>query len=831
MGLYVQRDALNIAQKALDITGNNIANIHTEGYSRQRVDVCSVAHSNGTLGYNNAIELAGRGAQAVGITQIRSKVYDRQVRTFSSNLCEVGAKLTSLSDLEDIFDSIESDTRDTDGKDLGVSFASLVSKLKSALSSFSTDNADRSVLANNVLNEATSLIQSINKYAIDIDKISNRTLTDTSTTVDRINQIFEQMGTLNKQIKDAYVSMGYITSDYNNYRVQNQYGPLELKDKMNTLLDELSQYGNIEYNEENDGTFTVKFADNIVVKEKYYAQMAMSEFNPRPTELGFIISSNENHFTAKKDAAGNVIDAFGYVNTEIDYRIRGLKDKDEWYKLHLDNGTGGDTQTLLRSGAAGKTLNITGGRNGKAIPQYLESGSLRGILDVYNGRGDTFADKAEAGYENVSKQVEVANKALADLAAYNQDPSKFTLGEVNKLKDTIDKALGAKIVENDDGTFTVSLGNTELLSADGTVKTLSVSTKAGQDYASVIASGQTQKTDANGNLLYTDADGNETTDATAADGTANTPVMEDSDTVIRQIYSNKEKGIEYYRDLLNSFVKTFADEFNSVYKGFDVKVDTAEYVNSYAMQLAEYNKVMSDSDPDTDSELTRDDIAKIIEKLKKVDGVTVTPDTANGGETYTVTYKGDVVTAADGTITKIDPDTLSEDDRTTILKDVDYELITFDTDSFRTAALDVRIGEDWLNRPEIISDPTNNNDFEELQNAQINKLLGIFDTKQTYWDAYGHSVKTEHTIEGFVDFLCSDLGSKISEQESLYETTDISLTLAETERSEIMDVEMDEEGVNMMNYQKWYSAISRMISTMDELLDKLINNTGVVGLR
>ncbi|MDE7289960.1 MAG: flagellar basal body protein, partial [Oscillospiraceae bacterium] len=35
MGLYVQRDALKIAQKALDLTGNNISNIHTEGYSRQ----------------------------------------------------------------------------------------------------------------------------------------------------------------------------------------------------------------------------------------------------------------------------------------------------------------------------------------------------------------------------------------------------------------------------------------------------------------------------------------------------------------------------------------------------------------------------------------------------------------------------------------------------------------------------------------------------------------------------------------------------------------------------------------------------------------------------
>ena len=34
----------------------------------------------------------------------------------------------------------------------------------------------------------------------------------------------------------------------------------------------------------------------------------------------------------------------------------------------------------------------------------------------------------------------------------------------------------------------------------------------------------------------------------------------------------------------------------------------------------------------------------------------------------------------------------------------------------------------------------------------------------------------------------------------------------------------------MMNYQKWYNAISRMITTLDEALDKLINGTGRVGL-
>ncbi|MDE6762572.1 MAG: flagellar hook-associated protein FlgK, partial [Oscillospiraceae bacterium] len=87
------------------------------------------------------------------------------------------------------------------------------------------------------------------------------------------------------------------------------------------------------------------------------------------------------------------------------------------------------------------------------------------------------------------------------------------------------------------------------------------------------------------------------------------------------------------------------------------------------------------------------------------------------------------------------------------------------------------------------------------------------------------------SLESFVTEICDDLGTKISTEKSIYNSTDIQLTLEETARSEIMDVGMDEEGINMMNYQKWYNAIGRMITTMDEALEKLINGTGVVGLR
>ena len=562
LGLYVQREALLISQKALDITGNNISNINTEGYTRQRVDICSVANVKGTLGYNTSVTLAGKGSDVVGVAQIRDKLLDKKVRNYSGDLCDVGVKMNVLSDVEDVFDAIETD-------ELGKSFPAIVNQFKEALQSFSVDNADRSEMASIAVNNAQSLVQAVVSYNSKLDDISEQTLGDAESTVKRINSIFAEMGSLNEQIKDAYVSMGYIESSQGNYEVQGEYGPLELKDQMHSLLDELSQYGNMKVVEEDDGTFTVDFAGQNVVSGKKYAQMAITKEGPEPTELEYVIATD-------------------------------LKNKDEWYDLNVAYKTGGDSQLLLRNADAaddvGATLNITG--KGDDGTYYLDTGSLRGYLDVYNGRG-----------------------------------------------------------------------------------------------------------------IYADAD--------------------------TDVACNEYQGIEYYRDMLNAFARTVTNEFNSVFAG---------------------------------------------------------------------------VTDADGK---------------------SIELFTYADDNgvsnFRTAAENFRVAEYWQNDPDCISNPTDSNEYEELDNKYINKLLGIFASEQTYGNGKV-SDPQKFNLEKYVGHICDTLGTQVEYETGVYEATDIMLTSVETARSEVQDVSMDEEGINMMNYQKWYNAIARMITTLDEALDKLINGTGRVGL-
>ena len=50
------------------------------------------------------------------------------------------------------------------------------------------------------------------------------------------------------------------------------------------------------------------------------------------------------------------------------------------------------------------------------------------------------------------------------------------------------------------------------------------------------------------------------------------------------------------------------------------------------------------------------------------------------------------------------------------------------------------------------------------------------------------------------------------------------------DRDSISGVDLNDEATSMMQYQKAYSAACRMMTTLDQALDKLINGTGVVGL-
>jgi flagellar hook-associated protein 1 FlgK len=78
--------------------------------------------------------------------------------------------------------------------------------------------------------------------------------------------------------------------------------------------------------------------------------------------------------------------------------------------------------------------------------------------------------------------------------------------------------------------------------------------------------------------------------------------------------------------------------------------------------------------------------------------------------------------------------------------------------------------------------------------------------------------------------LVARIGGDVRTAKQQEATTQALVTAASDRRQSASGVSMDEEMTNMVRFQRGYQASARAMSTMDEMLDTLINRTGRVGL-
>lgn len=199
------------SQKALDVTGQNIANINTTGYTRQRLDISSM-----NLKMTSGAINAGYGVEQRSISQLRDPFLDIQYRNQMSRLGTTDAQAAGLEQLENIFDET-----DTDG------IRSALREINSALDRLSGEVGNKEfdgMVRSNMQNFVNLLHQSAASLK-DIRKDAERSLE----TVDivGVNQILQNIAELNSKIKNSSI-LGNPA--------------LELKDQRNALIDELASY-------------------------------------------------------------------------------------------------------------------------------------------------------------------------------------------------------------------------------------------------------------------------------------------------------------------------------------------------------------------------------------------------------------------------------------------------------------------------------------------------------------------------------------------------------------------------------------------------------------
>lgn len=85
------------------------------------------------------------------------------------------------------------------------------------------------------------------------------------------------------------------------------------------------------------------------------------------------------------------------------------------------------------------------------------------------------------------------------------------------------------------------------------------------------------------------------------------------------------------------------------------------------------------------------------------------------------------------------------------------------------------------------------------------------------------------TVTDFYRASVTQLGQESQQATIMAENQELLVKSLETEQEQIAGVSMDEETVNLLQYQRNYQAAARVMTTLDEMLDKVINGMGLVG--
>ncbi len=85
------------------------------------------------------------------------------------------------------------------------------------------------------------------------------------------------------------------------------------------------------------------------------------------------------------------------------------------------------------------------------------------------------------------------------------------------------------------------------------------------------------------------------------------------------------------------------------------------------------------------------------------------------------------------------------------------------------------------------------------------------------------------TIDGFYQQVVARVGVDTDQARRLAKVQEGVLEAAESRRAATSGVNLDEEMADMVRFQKSYNAAARMVTTVDEMLDTIINRMGLVG--
>ena len=243
-GFSTAFSALQASQKRLDIVGQNLSNMNTQGYTRQQLETSSLNYSNPISRYMNGSQIAvGFGVSMDKVSQIRDPYLDAQYRAQINKSGYSDTLQSALDTLSKALDESSIDGIRTAFDDVQSTLTSLQDKGNDSV--YESELRSRMQSLTNLLNDAARQIEAAEKA--ELSKLDG-TGTSEQGAVDKVNDILRQIGNLNHQIKQNQV-LGQQS--------------LELLDERNSLLDELASYIPIEVTYFKDAEHAGKMTDPV----------------------------------------------------------------------------------------------------------------------------------------------------------------------------------------------------------------------------------------------------------------------------------------------------------------------------------------------------------------------------------------------------------------------------------------------------------------------------------------------------------------------------------------------------------------------------------------
>lgn len=224
-GFNTALSALQANQKRLDITGQNLSNMNTAGYTRQQLEASSLNYTNPVSHYSNGNETAvGFGVSMDRVSQIRDPYLDIQYRSQSADCSYTNRLQTALNSLSKVLDETTISGIRKAFDDVLSTLTSMQDPAKVSDPIYESELRTKMQSVCNLFNQASRQITQAEQN--EFQRLTGEGSSEQGD-AQKVNDILRQIGDLNVQIKRNQVA---------------GHPSLELQDKRNLLLDELSGY-------------------------------------------------------------------------------------------------------------------------------------------------------------------------------------------------------------------------------------------------------------------------------------------------------------------------------------------------------------------------------------------------------------------------------------------------------------------------------------------------------------------------------------------------------------------------------------------------------------